>query len=334
MAKELDKSALTYAVSLIDAVCCVSGSPTFVEDIRANRGPTGLATVVARRDTAELFNWMMESFSYQGISNSVAESYLRRHGSVRWRELQSLLARGPKCPLLANYWAYEQCRYDKTSRSCSKPDYQDDCPLPTHQLRNGRLNQTAYSLYLFIRDVARGDLFRWIDTQLVSVKKFGIEAGRFRQDALVVPMRSIFGVSDKVLTMTLSEILMSAPKSWPGWFEAGSQMIAVDTLVHNFLHRTGILDRFDARHGYGVGCYRLGGCADILRRVTTKIDSLRFNSQNPANFPRFIQHALWNYCSADGLSICNGLNIDDRQSCPNIYCIIYSNCSRIPLYDK
>jgi hypothetical protein len=27
-------------------------------------------------------------------------------------------------------------------------------PLPNHWLRNGRLNQTAYSLHLFIRDIS------------------------------------------------------------------------------------------------------------------------------------------------------------------------------------
>jgi hypothetical protein len=35
-------------------------------------------------------------------------------------------------------------------------------------------------------------------------------------------------------------------------------MIAVDTLVHNFLHRTGILHRLDASHAYGPACYH--GC--------------------------------------------------------------------------
>ena len=40
------------------------------------------------------------------------------------------------------------------------------CPLPTHRLRNGHLNQIAYSLYLFIRDVADGDLVGWIDDRL------------------------------------------------------------------------------------------------------------------------------------------------------------------------
>ena len=71
-------------------------------------------------------------------------------------------------PLLKNYWAYDKCGYDKTSRTCSEPDRRDDCTVPTHRLRNGRLNQTAYSLYFFIRDIARCDLPGWIDNLLPS----------------------------------------------------------------------------------------------------------------------------------------------------------------------
>ena len=41
--------------------------------------------------------------------------------------------------------------------------------------------------------------------------------------------------------------------------------MAVDTLVHNFLHRTGILKRLKAEHPYGVALLpRAGGCADII----------------------------------------------------------------------
>ena len=65
-------------------------------------------------------------------------------------------------------------------------------------------------------------------------------------------------------------------------------MIAVDTLVHNFLHRTGILHRFRAEHAYGVACYRPGGCADIIDTVAQQIDARQFN---PAAFPRSVQHA-------------------------------------------
>ena len=303
-----------------------------MQDIQANRGPTGLATAVVRRDTPALFDWMMESFSYQGISNTVAETYLRKHGSVTWRQIEASLAETPPCPRLTNYWTYDKCGYDKTSSCCSEPEHRDFCPVPTHSLRNGRLNQSAYSLYFFVRDIARRNLPIWIDDQLSGVDVSDQRSGQLLQEALVVPMRQIFGVSDKVLTMTLSEILMSAPKSWPRWFEAGSQMIAVDTLVHNFLHRTGILDRFEARHDYGVGCYRPGGCADILRRVSAKIDARRFNSKNPANFPRFIKKSLWLYCFTDGFNECNGVSIDDQKRCQRIYCKIYSKCGRIILY--
>ena len=64
------------------------------------------------------------------------------------------------------YWAFHACRYEKTSRTCAEPDHIATCPLPTHRLRNGHLNQIAYSLYLFIRDVAGGDLVGWIDDRL------------------------------------------------------------------------------------------------------------------------------------------------------------------------
>ena len=47
------------------------------------------------------------------------------------------------------------------------------CPLPSHDLRNGRLNQTAYSLFLFIRDIADGDLIGWIDAPAAGRQQSG-----------------------------------------------------------------------------------------------------------------------------------------------------------------
>jgi hypothetical protein len=100
--------------------------------------------------------------------------------------------------------------------------------------------------------------------------------GRLRA-ALIEPLRQIYGVSDKVLTMALSSILLGAPKRMSRWIEVGGSMIAVDTLVHNFLHRTGILRRFDADHLYGPACYQPGGCADIIAAVADAIDARQFN---------------------------------------------------------
>ena len=150
--------------------------------------------------------------------------------------------------------------------------------------------------------------------------------------ALIDPLRHVYGVSDKVLAMSLSALLVGDPKNRRRWVETGASMIAVDTLVHNFLHRTGILHRFRANHAYGAGCYRPGGCADIIAAVAQRIDARAFNPGFPAVFSRFVQHAIWRYCAQQGLDVCNGNRIDDRKSCANVYCQIYPICDRISLY--
>ena len=76
------------------------------------------------------------------------------------------------------------------------------------------------------------------------------------REALLDPLRHVYGVSDKVLSMALSCMLLAAPQQAAALVEVGTSMIAIDTLVHNFLHRTGILQRFDAAHPYGPACYR------------------------------------------------------------------------------
>ena len=194
------------------------------------------------------------------------------------------------------------------------------------------LNQIAYSLYLFIRDVADGDLVGWIDDRLKHVNDLaGPDGSTQARTALIEPLRNVYGISDKVLAMALSAILIGAADVRPKWAEVGVQLIAVDTLVHNFLHRTGILNWFEAAHPYGLGCYRPGGCADIIARVAQEIDARGFNHTFPAYFPRFVQLAIWHYCSQEGLDICNGNRLDDRHSCQNRHCRLYNICDRIRL---
>jgi hypothetical protein len=152
--------------------------------------------------------------------------------------------------------------------------------------------------------------------------------------ALIEPMREIYGVSDKVLAMALSALLLGAPNKMVHWTEVGGSMIAIDTLVHNFLHRTGILARFKANHPYGAACYRPGGCADIIQTVAERIDTRQFNPTFPQTFPRFVQHAIWRYCSQSGLDICNGNRIDDARRCGNLDCRVRLMCDRIPLRSR
>jgi integrase/recombinase XerD len=74
-----------------------------------------------------------------------------------------------------------------------------------------------------------------------------------------------------------------------------------------------------------------GGCADIIQTVAEHIDARQFNPSFPKIFPRFVQHAIWQYCSQSGLDICNGNQIDDRRRCRNESCRVRLMCDRVAL---
>lgn len=313
------------AAEIIHQVCCLSGSFALLQDVQDDIRRKKLDVAVARHQSGPIFNWLLTSFSFQGISDQVARAYIGRHGNPSWRQISQDLRSDPSCPRLESHWAFDRCGYDKGSGCCSEPEHNRDCPLPTYRLRNGRLNQVAFSLYLFIRDVARGDFVEWLDQEICRGKEEPILYGA---EPIIGPLRHVFGISDKLITMTLSSLLMGLPETRPDWFAAGIEMIAIDTLVHNFLHRTGILDGFDARHPYGAGCYSANGCAEIIKKLAGDIDARQFNRSFPARFPRFVQHAIWQYCSLDGLNICNGNMIENTLRCSNTDCRIYGICNR------
>jgi hypothetical protein len=204
--------------------------------------------------------------------------------------------------------------------------------VPTHRLRNGISTRLlTVSTYLFAT-LPTATWVGWIDDRLKQAND-QVPPDPLAQapNALIEPMRNVYGVSDKVLAMALSAVLIGAAHVRPKWLEVGVQLIAVDTLVHNFLHRTGMLNRFNAAHPYGPGCYRPGGCADIIRLVAQRIDARQFNRAFPQVFPRFVQLAIWRYCSQQGFDICNGNRLDDRHRCQNQHCRLYRLCDRIRL---
>ena len=311
-------------------MCRFAGHITCIDDLRHEALDAGLVAAVEDGDTPIIFDWLMGILSYQGISDAVAHGFMARHGNITWAQIDGGLSADRDCGKLDGYWAFTDCRYQKGSQTCAEPDHFKTCPLPRHDLRNGRLNQTGYSLFLFIRDVAGGDLVRWIDRQVgPHVNSGDLAAAR---TSLVDPLRSIYGISDKVIAMALATLLMGAGAGRPGWFDVGASFIVVDTLVHNFLARTGILARVAADHVYGPACYRSGGCADVLTAIAKRIDARQFNRDFPKSFPRFIQHSIWRYCAQSCFDICNGNQIDDRSRCTNMWCRLYGRCDRLALH--
>jgi hypothetical protein len=324
-------SATDHAVRLIHAVCGLAGSPRLVDEIRADLRAEKVRAAIRDRHTGPIFDWLLAALSFQGISDHAAYTYMAKHGRAGWADIAQKLGQGASCLKLQSYWHFYDCRYQKIERTCAEPDHVAACPLPRHDLRNGHLNQMAYSLFLFIRDLADGDLIGWMDSQLQVADTPGPDRLRRMTAALIDPLREIHGISDKVLAMALSALLLGAPKKMARWTEVGGSMIAVDSLVHNFLHRTGILARFNANHPYGPACYRASGCADIIAAVAQRIDARQFNPSFPQTFPRFVQYAIWRYCSQSGLDVCNGNRIDDSRRCANRECRVRLMCDRIAL---
>ncbi len=323
---------LAYAINLVHTTCCLAGSASYLDDVRRELRSNGVVRAVRDHNTPALFDWLVGILSFQGISDSVASGYMAQHGSVRWSDIAEALSRRPSCPKLGGYWRFYDCRYHKGSDTCAEPSHIDACPLARHPLRNGRLNQMAYSLFFFMRDVADDDFVGWIDEELESVDS---DAAPDRlvalREAIIGPLRNVYGVADKVLAMAMSSLLLSAGNRKPLWLEVGATFVAVDTLVHNFLHRTGILQRLSADHIYGPSCYRPGGCAGIIDQLATHIDARQFNPAFPATFPRFVQSAIWRYCAENGLAVCNGNRIDDDAPCDNVHCQLFRRCDRIAL---
>jgi hypothetical protein len=233
---------------------------------------------------------------------------------------------------LARFDSFEGCGYVKSRQRCNNSAAFARCPLPKHDFRKGALNQAAYSLYLFIRDKADGNLVGFIDGVLERADRPGHpDRLTLMRQALMRELIQIFGVSLKVLNMTFADLLIGSDPSRSRWVDTGSSMIAIDTLVHNFLSRTGIHYRLRAAHHYGPSCYGDRGCEGIIDTIAREVDARQFNPDFPAYFPRFIQHTIWRFCAEGGEAICNGRNIDDADRCGQEDCTVFSICGRVAL---
>src|SRR4029077_2415715 len=112
---------LAYAVRIVHATCCLAGSASYLDDLRADLHQRGVIRAVRDHDTPALFNSLVRILSFQGISDAVAYDYMAQHGSVRWADIAEALSRSPSCPKLGGYWRFYDCRYHKGSGTCSEP---------------------------------------------------------------------------------------------------------------------------------------------------------------------------------------------------------------------
>jgi hypothetical protein len=322
------------ALRLIGEVCAFAGPRDFIGEIQAQAKKSGLAAAIDRHDTAFLFDRLMRGLSYQGISDRISDAYIAAHGNPSLGQVQKLLESGSSaCPLLQGFDTFRGCGYRKAAQSCSNPTALKDCPVPKLPLRKGGLNQLSFSLALFIRDQCEGDLAGYID-HVMPPQNATAETFELAKSKLVEDFSTVHAVSAKLASMVLAEILLAGGSSRPNWLAVGSRLIAIDSLVHNFLHRTGILAAFERPHLYGPVCHGGQGCEEVIGQLSRQFDARSINPDYPADFPRFVQFSIWRFCSEGGFGICNGRQIDDRMPCERTDCIVGTHCSRLPLHPE
>jgi hypothetical protein len=319
-------------VSLVRDICALSPKGTYLKHLRSDLEESGIQDAVKHHRSDILFDWIMDAFSYQGVSNTAASVFIERNGNATYDMVRGLIENTQgQCHKLTEFDQFNRCGYQKLSQKCNEPGHLHGCPVPTLQLRKGLLNQAAFSLFLYIRDTCGGDLVKHINRILVAADIPGHpdRVERMRQ-ALCDSLLRINGVSRKVINMTFADLLAGAFVAPSRSFDVGVSMVAVDTLVHKFFERTGILDRLGGNHAFGAACYGPGGCAGIIDNIAREIDCRAYSRAYPAYFPRFVQYQIWRFCAEGGLAICNGRSIDDEDRCQNKDCPVFSQCGRMP----
>jgi hypothetical protein len=326
-------NSIREAVALVRRVCHLPDNRSLIAETLANAAADGLIESVRSRDTGSLYGWLMDSFSFQGISDRIAADYIERNGNARWEQVQRAVDNHRcSCPKLAGFETYIGCGYRKAAVTCRNPTDLFDCPVPTLTLRKGDLNQLAFSLFFFLRDQCQGDLVGFIDATFAEIDaRNPPDPIRAKREALINAFGQVHAISTKLIAMTFATLLMAGDPGRPDWIAVGQSMIAIDSLVHNFLHRTGILAVFGCDHAYGPACYGKRGCARVIYEIADRIDASKIDRDYPRVFPRLVQSAIWSFCAELHYDICNGRQIDDRLPCPQVDCPVGRLCSRVPL---
>src|SRR6267154_6699678 len=80
-------SSFRRAIRLVRRICQVAAAHSLIDDSRVGLARHGVIAAVRRHDTPVIFDWLLDLVSYQGVSDSIAYSYMEQHGRVRWRDI-------------------------------------------------------------------------------------------------------------------------------------------------------------------------------------------------------------------------------------------------------
>jgi hypothetical protein len=281
---------------------------------------------ILKSENAGLFEYLTGSFVYVGGSDRVN---LKLWKAVKPRptfhRIKDQLKRA-RCPRLGTFDDFHGCGYSKYLRTCGEPEYFPECPLPKYFMRFGRINQMVFSVYLFLRDRCRNDFPGFVKSFFGSPKQLARLSEEDLRDKLklfVKEMTRLHMVGPKLVNMAVADVFCVTAKDW-NYLRVFHRMVAVDTLIHEFLHRSGTLKAFGKEHNYGAACHKEHGCLGVIEEVARQIDCSRYNEEYPAYFPKLVQSCLWRFCTEScNLNAC-------RRNAVNVECEFRDWCDRLP----
>jgi hypothetical protein len=276
----------------------------------------------------KLYQYLLKSFLLSGGGDQSNQGYYAKQKVKPTFNRVKRAVKSGQCRKLADFETFKGCGYRKGAKSCSDPAFLKTCPLPTFDMKRGALNHMVFSLYFFLRDVCQGDFYTFARDHFRECQPFDRTTTELL-DGFIRKVAAIANVGPKLAHMALSCLFLTACPGWD-YRHVGEQMIAVDSLVHNFLHRTGILHDYRLDHPYGSRCHAQDGCLGVIQDLARHIDCREFNPSLPAHFPRFVQYHIWAYCGQSGENICNGNKCKPGK--PNPACVLYQQqlCAELP----
>jgi hypothetical protein len=96
------------ATTLIANVCEIAGHRDLIGEARKALGQAGILKAVREHNQAVLFDWLIWSLSYQGVSDAVASGYMEVHGSASAEYIAQGLADPIRCQKLQNFAAFRR----------------------------------------------------------------------------------------------------------------------------------------------------------------------------------------------------------------------------------
>ena len=109
-----------------------------------------------------LYQYFLEAFLHSGGGDRSNQNYYHNQKYKPSFNRIKNAVKTAQCPKLASFETFKGCGYRKMTNNCSEPAFVKSCPLPRFDMKRGPLNEMAFSLYFFLRDVCRGNFYAYV----------------------------------------------------------------------------------------------------------------------------------------------------------------------------